>query len=64
MGYDIKGNLLTLCYVRKDVVMMKKLFARMGSFTGYFFLIAVGAFYLFALVAIILLAIYVFKGGA
>ncbi|SEM05645.1 hypothetical protein [Paenibacillus sp. OK003] len=44
--------------------MMKKWFARVGSFTGYIFLIAVGAFYLFALVAIILLAIYVFKGGA
>lgn len=44
--------------------MMKKLFARMGSFTGYIFLVAVGAFYLIALVAIILLAIYVFRGGA
>ncbi|MEC0126267.1 MULTISPECIES: hypothetical protein [Paenibacillus] len=44
--------------------MMKKLFARMGSFTGYIFLVAVGAFYLIALVAIILLAIYAFRGGA
>ncbi|MFC9711081.1 hypothetical protein ACFTRD_23290 [Paenibacillus sp. NPDC056933] len=43
---------------------MKKWFARMGSFTGYLFLIAVGAFYLIALIAIILLAIYVFRGGA
>ncbi|WP_426252195.1 hypothetical protein [Paenibacillus pabuli] len=43
---------------------MKKLFARMGSFTGYIFLVAVGAFYLIALVAIILLAIYAFRGGA
>ncbi|SDK89218.1 hypothetical protein SAMN05428961_103139 [Paenibacillus sp. OK060] len=44
--------------------MMKKWFARMGSFTGYIFLVAVGTFYLVALVAIILLAIYVFKGGS
>ncbi|WP_405154196.1 hypothetical protein [Paenibacillus sp. FSL K6-0108] len=42
--------------------MMKKWFVRMSSFTGYIFLIAVGAFYLIALVAIILLAIYVFRG--
>ncbi|OAX46254.1 hypothetical protein [Paenibacillus sp. AD87] len=44
--------------------MMKKWFARMGSFTGYIFLVTVGTFYLIALVAIILLAIYVFKGGS
>ncbi|WP_282189426.1 hypothetical protein [Paenibacillus pabuli] len=43
---------------------MKKWFARMGSFTGYIFLIAMGAFYLIALVTIILLAIYVFRGEA
>ncbi|WP_440113707.1 hypothetical protein [Paenibacillus sp. QZ-Y1] len=43
---------------------MKKLLARIGSFSGYTFLIALGAFYFISLLAIIILAIYAFRGGA
>lgn len=42
---------------------MRKLLARMGSFTGYTLLIAMATFYLIALVAIIMLALYAFIGG-
>ncbi|WP_315370808.1 hypothetical protein [Paenibacillus xylanexedens] len=42
---------------------MRKLLARMGSFTGYTLLIAMAIFYLIALIAIIILALYAFTGG-
>ncbi|MGN7415081.1 hypothetical protein [Paenibacillus sp. SAF-068] len=41
---------------------MKKLLARMGSYTGYALLIAMAVFYLIALIAIIILALYAFTG--
>ncbi|MEK4363537.1 hypothetical protein MKX68_13810 [Paenibacillus sp. FSL M8-0212] len=41
---------------------MKKLLARMGSYTGYTLLISMAIFYLIALVAIIILALYAFTG--
>lgn len=50
--------------VRKDGLLMKKLLERIGSFTGYTFLITIGAFYFIALLAVIILAIYTFRGGA
>ncbi|WFR64150.1 hypothetical protein P9222_08205 [Paenibacillus amylolyticus] len=42
--------------------MMKKLFSRMGSYTGYALLTALAIFYLIALAAIIILALYAFTG--
>ncbi|WP_272907692.1 hypothetical protein MHB43_29620 [Paenibacillus sp. FSL H8-0317] len=42
---------------------MRKLLACMGSFTGYTLLIGMAIFYLIALVAIIILALYAFTGG-
>ncbi|MDQ0172603.1 hypothetical protein [Paenibacillus tundrae] len=42
---------------------MKKIWRRLGAFTGYTFLILLAAFFLFSLVAVILLAIYDFQGG-
>ncbi|WP_268748587.1 hypothetical protein MHI48_27965 [Paenibacillus sp. FSL H7-0942] len=42
---------------------MRKLLAHMGSFTGYTLLIAMAIFYLIALIAIIILALYAFTGG-
>ncbi|MEO2209919.1 hypothetical protein ACMX2M_27425 [Paenibacillus polymyxa] len=41
---------------------MKKLLARMGSYTGYTLLIGIALFYLIAFVAIIILALYAFAG--
>lgn len=58
------GNLPIHCYVRKEGVMLKKLLARFGSYTGYALLIGMAIFYLIALVAIIILALYAFTGGA
>ncbi|MDR6723206.1 ABC-type multidrug transport system permease subunit [Paenibacillus amylolyticus] len=42
---------------------MKKVWRRIGAFTGYTFLILLAVFFLFSLVAVILLAIYDFQGG-
>ncbi|MFS0872267.1 hypothetical protein [Paenibacillus xylanilyticus] len=43
---------------------MKKWLTHLGSLAGYSFLILIGAFYLIALAAIIILAIYAFQNGA
>lgn len=44
--------------------MLKKLLAPFGSYTGYALLIGMAIFYLILLVAIIILALYAFTGGA
>ncbi|WP_301290201.1 hypothetical protein [Paenibacillus sp. 1781tsa1] len=43
--------------------MLRRLFVRICSYTGYALLIGMAIFYLIALVAIIILALYAFTGG-
>ncbi|KQY82258.1 hypothetical protein ASD24_16595 [Paenibacillus sp. Root52] len=48
---------------KEEAEWMKKVWRRIGAFTGYTFLILLATFFLFSLVAVILLVIYDFQGG-